>query len=163
MNTWRAYPAGSPLGPYSCISTSPTYAAALDCSTILIHNLETAADGVNMRDLLDLTGKTAFVTGASSGLGAHFAQLLAKAGAAVTIAARREQALEAVASQIRATGGVCTVAALDISDPNSIAAAEPMLAGVDILLNNAGIALQAALLDPSAAALDSAQGRERVC
>ena len=108
-----------------------------------------------MRDLLDLTGKTAFVTGASSGLGAHFAQLLAKAGAAVTIAARREQALEAVASQIRATGGVCTVAALDISDPNSIAAAEPMLAGVDILINNAGIARQAALLDHSEADWDA--------
>src|SRR3546814_19447706 len=84
-NTGRADPAGSPLGPYSCISTSPPNAAPLDCSTILIHNLKTAADGVNMRDLLDLTGKTAFVTGASSGLGAHFAQLLAKAGAAVTI------------------------------------------------------------------------------
>src|SRR3546814_1202073 len=79
-NTGRADPAGSPLGPYSCISTSPPNAAPLDCSTILIHNLKTAADGVNMRDLLDLTGKTAFVTGASSGLGAHFAQLLAKAG-----------------------------------------------------------------------------------
>src|SRR3546814_16556582 len=108
-----------------------------------------------MRDLLDLTGKTAFVTGASSGLGAHFAQLLAKAVAAVTIAARRQKALEALASQIRATGGVCTVTALDISDANSIAAAEPLLAGVDILINNAGIARQAALLHHSQADRDA--------
>src|SRR3546814_13125179 len=98
-NTGRADPAGSPLGPYSCISTSQPNAAPLDCSTILIHNLRTAADGVNIRHLLDLTGKNALVNGASSGPGDNFAQLLAKDGDSEHTDASRQQAVEAVPSQ----------------------------------------------------------------
>src|SRR3546814_18040716 len=58
--------------------------------------------GVPMENLLNLAGKNAFVTGASSGLGAHFAKILARAGANVVIAARRRESLDAVAADIAA-------------------------------------------------------------
>lgn len=88
---------------------------------------------------IDLAGKTALVTGASGGLGEHFAHVLAKAGAKVIIAARREEALADVAQAIRAEGGECETAALDVADSASIASLTDRLAGVDVLVNNAGI------------------------
>lgn len=100
-----------------------------------------------MTDLFNLAGKTAFVTGASSGLGAHFAETLAAAGARVIAAARRVDGLEEVAGRIRAAGGRCDTTALDMTDSAGIAAAEPLLAEVDILVNNAGIAIEKAFLD----------------
>lgn len=87
----------------------------------------------------DLTGKTALVTGASSGLGAHFARLLARHGAQVIAAARRVDALEALAGSIQSSGGKCTAVALDVTDSASIAALKPQMAGLDILINNAGM------------------------
>lgn len=102
-----------------------------------------------MPDLHDLSGKTAFVTGASGGLGAHFAQVLARAGAAVIIAARRREALAEVAAGIEAAGGRCETAALDVADSASIAAIEPLLAGVDIFVNNAGVVVEKPFLDQS--------------
>ena len=102
-----------------------------------------------MPDLHDLSGKTAFVTGASGGLGAHFAQVLARAGAAVIIAARRREALAEVAAGIEAAGGRCETAALDVADPASIAAIEPLLADVDIFVNNAGVVVEKPFLDQS--------------
>src|SRR3546814_2167082 len=68
-----------------------------------------------MENLLNLAGKNAFVTGASSGLGAHFAKILARAGANVVIAARRRESLDAVAADIAAAVGACRAIALDIS------------------------------------------------
>ncbi|KKC26585.1 2-deoxy-D-gluconate 3-dehydrogenase [Sphingomonas sp. SRS2] len=109
----------------------------------------------NTGDLLNLQGKTAFVTGASGGLGAHFAEVLARAGAAVVIGARREAALADVAQRIRAAGGTCTTTALDVSRADSIAAVEPLLSGVDILVNNAGIAIDKPFLDQSEADWDA--------
>ena len=53
----------------------------------------------------DLTGRTAFVTGATSGLGRHFAKVLSGAGAAVALAGRRRDRLEAVKSEIEEAGG----------------------------------------------------------
>nr|WP_047165883.1 glucose 1-dehydrogenase [Sphingomonas sp. Y57] len=103
-----------------------------------------------MPDLNDLSGKTAFVTGASGGLGAHFAQVLARAGANLIIAARRREALAEVAEAIRAAGGRCDTASLDVVDPASIAAIEPLLADVDIFVNNAGIAVEKPFLDQDA-------------
>src|SRR3546814_9559429 len=79
--------------------------------------------GVPMENLLNLAGKNAFVTGASSGLGAHFAKILARAGANVVIAARRRESLDAVAADIAAAVGACRAIALDISSADSIAAA----------------------------------------
>ena len=86
-----------------------------------------------------LDGRTALVTAASSGLGRHFAGLLARAGALVVLAARRIDRLEAICAEIVAAGGDAKAVALDVTDTSSITAA---LAGItpDILVNNAGIA-----------------------
>jgi NAD(P)-dependent dehydrogenase (short-subunit alcohol dehydrogenase family) len=94
-------------------------------------------------DRFDLTGKTALVTGASSGLGHHFAQTLAGAGAKVVLAARRTDRLEALAQAIRAAGGQAHPVALDVTDRAAITAAfvegERALGPIDIVINNAGI------------------------
>ncbi|MEM9378202.1 MAG: SDR family NAD(P)-dependent oxidoreductase, partial [Pseudomonadota bacterium] len=58
-----------------------------------------------MADRFDLTGRIALVTGASSGLGRHFARILSAAGAKMVLAARRLDRLEALASEIEAAGG----------------------------------------------------------
>lgn len=86
----------------------------------------------------DLHGKRALVTGASSGLGRHFAATLARHGCAVTIGARRPDGLEETAAGIRAQGGQVALVALDVTDPASVAAA---LAGgpFDVVVNNAGV------------------------
>jgi NAD(P)-dependent dehydrogenase (short-subunit alcohol dehydrogenase family) len=85
-----------------------------------------------------LAGKTALVTGASSGLGRHFATVLARAGASVTLAARREAMIEAAASDIRRAGGQVKTARLDVTDAASVAAACEAQA-FDIVINNAGV------------------------
>ena len=91
----------------------------------------------------DLTGQVALVTGCSSGLGWRFAKVLAAAGAKVGIAARRKDRLEALAQEIRASGGSAEPIALDMRDPGQIVAAvdaaERALGLVTILVNNAGI------------------------
>ena len=93
-----------------------------------------------------LAGKVALVTGASSGLGRHFAQLLARHGATVVLAARRVDALNALAAELAAAGagaGAHAVA-LDVRDNASVlrAVAEAVArAGrIDLLINNAGVA-----------------------
>ncbi|MGE4217924.1 MAG: SDR family NAD(P)-dependent oxidoreductase [Alphaproteobacteria bacterium] len=91
----------------------------------------------------DLSGRTAFVTGASSGLGEHFAKLLAGHGARVVLAARRADRLEAVAAAIAATGGQALAVALDVTDPASVAEsvteAERTWGPIHVLVNNSGI------------------------
>ena len=101
-----------------------------------------------------LDGRRALVTGASSGLGAHFARVLAAAGAEVVLAARRIEALSALADAIRADGGQADVVQLDVSDPGSIAGIAPVLDRIDILINNAGVVREAAALDQSEADWD---------
>jgi NAD(P)-dependent dehydrogenase (short-subunit alcohol dehydrogenase family) len=108
-----------------------------------------------MADLLRLDGKTAFVTGASGGIGAHFAEVLAGAGAKVIIAARREAQMAEVAAKIRAAGGICETVTLDVSSSASIAAVEPLFAEVDILVNNAGIVIMKGFLDQTEADWDA--------
>ncbi|MGL5839261.1 MAG: SDR family NAD(P)-dependent oxidoreductase [Sphingorhabdus sp.] len=105
-----------------------------------------------------LTGKKALVTGASSGLGAHFAMVLAKAGAHVVIAARRQAALERVADEIEAAGGSATPLQLDVADSRSLADFAPHMAGLDIVVNNAGIVREAAALDQTEADWDAVIG-----
>jgi NAD(P)-dependent dehydrogenase (short-subunit alcohol dehydrogenase family) len=100
-----------------------------------------------------LRGKTALVTGASSGLGRHFARVLAGAGAAVALAARRLERLEALQQEIAAVGGTAVAVAMDVRDAASVqggfAAAEAGLGAIDILINNAGVPSGAFFLDMS--------------
>lgn len=97
---------------------------------------------------VNLSGKTALVTGAS-GLGAHFAKVLAKAGANVIVGARRPEALSALTAEIAAGGGQCHTVSLDVTSADSIAAISDAIAEVDILVNNAGIAREAQFLELS--------------
>lgn len=94
---------------------------------------------------LGLRGKRALVTGASSGLGAHFAQVLAAHGAEVILAARRVEALHAVATQVSASGPAQSVA-LDVTDADSRAALVAATGPVDIFVNNAGLVREGAAL-----------------
>jgi NAD(P)-dependent dehydrogenase (short-subunit alcohol dehydrogenase family) len=96
-----------------------------------------------------LDGRIALVTGASSGLGAHFATVLAGAGARVALAARRIDKLEPLAARIAAEGGEARVLALDVTDAASVRACLDQLAswGVpDVVVNNAGITVTRPLL-----------------
>lgn len=92
---------------------------------------------------LRLDGKRALVTGASSGLGAHFARVLADAGAEVVLAARSVAKLETVASAI----GGAQIIALDVRDPASVQAAIAAAGQLDVLVNNAGVAATGYVLD----------------
>jgi NAD(P)-dependent dehydrogenase (short-subunit alcohol dehydrogenase family) len=87
---------------------------------------------------LSVRGKTALVTGASGGLGRHFARLLAREGATVVIAARRADKLAAVAAEIEAEGGTVSTLVMDVADPGSVASALDGGPCFDIVVNNAG-------------------------
>jgi NAD(P)-dependent dehydrogenase (short-subunit alcohol dehydrogenase family) len=90
----------------------------------------------------DLRGKTALITGASSGIGAHFADLLAAYGVNVVLAARRVEALEASCRRIRSSGGDAQAVRMDVTNAYSInEAIESVATNFDILINNAGIAV----------------------
>ena len=91
-----------------------------------------------------LAGKTALVTGASSGLGRHFAQLLARHGARVIVAARRREALDGVAA---ALGDAARAVTLDVRDAAAVERTMAALGPLDIVVNNAGIALTGKALD----------------
>lgn len=67
--------------------------------------------------MLDLTGKSAVITGCSSGIGTETARLLSRQGAAVTLVARRESVLNELAEELRAAGGRVLVMAGDITEP----------------------------------------------
>lgn len=99
--------------------------------------------------LFDLTGKVALITGASGGLGLHFAQCLARQGAHVLLAARRVEALEAAVAQIKGEGGSAAALALDVTSPASVEAAFAGLERLDILINNAGISGVASAIETS--------------
>ena len=92
---------------------------------------------------IDLSGRIALVTGASSGLGAQFARTLSRAGAAVVLASRRVEKLKALRAEIEAEGGDAHVVALDVTDIDSIksavAHAETEVGSIDILVNNSGV------------------------
>lgn len=100
---------------------------------------------------LRLDGKTALVTGASSGLGDRFARSLADSGAAVAIAARRIDRLEQLAGAITKNGGRALAVAMDVTDVASIragvAAAEAAVGPIDVLVNNAGVSVPAGIGD----------------
>src|SRR5262245_18822432 len=98
---------------------------------------------MSVAELLSLKGKVALVTGASSGLGVRFAEVLADAGAAVTLVARRSDRLAAVKARIEEAGGRAVAIAADVLDRTAMMRAfdraEAELGVVDILVNNAGV------------------------
>ncbi|AOR80502.1 SDR family NAD(P)-dependent oxidoreductase [Novosphingobium resinovorum] len=97
--------------------------------------------------MFDLTGKRALVTGASSGLGAHFARVLARAGAHVVVAARREEALRTLVEEIMRAGGSAAAVRLDVTDAASVAEAVAAAGRLDVLVNNAGVTNTKPVLD----------------
>ena len=100
---------------------------------------------------IDLSGRVAFVTGASSGLGSQFARVLAASGAGVVLAARRIERLKTLRAEIEAAGGDAHVVGLDVTDPASIRAAvahaETEMGVIDILVNNSGVSTTQKLTD----------------
>ena len=100
---------------------------------------------------INLEGKVALVTGASSGLGARFAHILARAGAKVVLASRRVERLKELRAEIEATGGAAHVVSLDVTDHASIKAAiahaETEAGTIDILVNNSGVSTTQRLID----------------
>lgn len=101
---------------------------------------------------------TALVTGASSGLGAHFARMLAARGYHVVLAARRADALAAARTEIEAAGGKVDVVTLDVSDETSIQSAFEQMdesgLQLDVVINNAGISDAKPAMDITAAEWD---------
>lgn len=104
-------------------------------------------------DYFELSGKIALVTGASSGLGLHFATCLADAGVCVILAARRKDKLETLAADIHSKGGTAHVLEMDVTERNAtvtkLAQMAEKIGTPDILVNNAGIARAARFLDAS--------------
>lgn len=102
---------------------------------------------------IDLSGRVALVTGASSGLGAQFARTLAGAGAAVVLASRRTERLKELRARIEGEGGDAHVVELDVTDVDSIKAAvahaETEMGSIDILVNNSGVSTTQKLQDVS--------------
>ncbi len=100
---------------------------------------------------IDLSGRVAFVTGASSGLGAQFARTLARAGAGVVLASRRVVKLKELRAHIEGEGGDAHVIELDVTDHDSIksavAHAETEMGSIDILVNNSGVSTTQRLQD----------------
>ena len=106
-----------------------------------------------MAHQIDLSGRVALVTGASGGLGAQFARTLARAGAAVVLASRREDKLKDLRAEIEAEGGDAHVVSLDVTDIDSIksavAHAETEVGSIDILVNNSGVSTTKRVQDVS--------------
>jgi NAD(P)-dependent dehydrogenase (short-subunit alcohol dehydrogenase family) len=104
-----------------------------------------------MSKRFDLSGKVALVTGASSGLGVHFARTLAAAGASVAIAARRADRLVSLQAELQKAGGKAAAVELDVQSGKSVSApfdaAETALGAIDIVVNNAGISIVKPALD----------------
>lgn len=102
---------------------------------------------------IDLSGRVALVTGASSGLGTQFAKTLAAAGCGVVLAGRRVERLKTLRAEIEAGGGTAHVVAVDVTDLHSIRAAvahaETEMGTLDILINNSGVSTTQKLTEVS--------------
>ena len=106
---------------------------------------------MHVRELFDLTGKVAVVTGGSRGLGLEIAHGLGEAGASVVVSARRAEWLEPAADELRAAGIACRAELADVTNPDDaerlIAATVEAFGQVDILVNNAGTSWGAPALE----------------
>ena len=100
---------------------------------------------------IDLSGRVAFITGASGGLGAQFARTLSQAGAAVVLASRRVDKLKELRAIIDGEGGDAHVIEMDVTSHDSIKAAvahaETEVGSIDILINNSGVSTTQRLQD----------------
>ena len=107
---------------------------------------------------VSLAGRRALITGASKGLGAHFAQTLAAAGASVAVAARDENACAAVCAELGKYGVKSVAVAMDVNSSASVAQAvakaASALGGLDIVINNAGVTQTVPLIDQDEAGWD---------
>jgi NAD(P)-dependent dehydrogenase (short-subunit alcohol dehydrogenase family) len=106
---------------------------------------------MHVRELFDLTGKVAIVTGGSRGLGLEIAEGLAEAGAMIAITGRRRQWLDPAAQQLREIGAEVLTIEADVADPDgvrqTVEATVERFGGLDILVNNAGLSWGAPSLD----------------
>jgi NAD(P)-dependent dehydrogenase (short-subunit alcohol dehydrogenase family) len=106
----------------------------------------------------DITGQVVLVTGASSGIGLHFAEVLAASGAKVAAAARRTERLTELARDIESRGGTCLPVGCDVTDRESIiaaiATAEERLGPLSVLVNNAGVVVSKPLFEHTEADWD---------
>ncbi len=122
-------------------------------------NQEVQTGAARLPALFSLAGRTALMTGASSGIGHHLAQTLASAGATVFVAARRIDKLDALVTEIRQAGGQAYAVALDVSDAKSVKdcfdAIETIAGAPDIVVSNAGTTVAKPLLDQTEADWDS--------
>ena len=100
-----------------------------------------------MSKRFDLGGRVALVTGASSGLGAHFARCLGEAGAAVVLAARRAGRLSSLVAELAQQNVAAKAVELDVQSAESISAALEAAGPLDIVVNNAGISIVKPALD----------------
>ena len=98
-----------------------------------------------MKNLFDLSGKVAIVTGASSGLGVQIAKALATQGADIAIVARRQEKLDKVKAQIEELGVHCFTAKCDVTHideiKDAVSSIKQHFGKIDILVNNAGVGL----------------------
>ncbi len=112
-------------------------------------------------DTFRLDGRLALVTGASSGLGRHFARTLAEAGARLAVAARRADRLASLVDELRGQGHDAFAVPMDVTDPASVAEAFDAIARRDagaapgIVVNNAGVAVGRPVLEQTPADWDS--------
>lgn len=117
-----------------------------------VRRMQTNRRGSRIMGLsINLEGKVALITGASSGLGARFAHTLAAAGAKVVLASRRVERLKELRADIESKGGSAHVVRLDVTDPDSIRAAiahaETEAGTIDILVNNSGVSTTQRMVD----------------
>lgn len=108
--------------------------------------------GLSGTATFDLGGKVALVTGASGGLGLHFARTLAGAGAKVALAARRREQLDANVAAIAAASGEAIAVAMDVTEPESVERAVAELAErlggpATVVVNNSGVTASRTALD----------------